>query len=354
MHQGTLEVERAPAAFHGYREAAFQFTGSAGEYFRIWVLNTLLSVLTLGAFSAWAKVRRKQYFYRNTWVDGSNFDYVASPTAILKGRLLAVFLLLALFAARQYAGALYVGAIVIGLVLTPCVLVSSLAFNARNSLYRNIRFAFVGQTRSAFFVYAKAFAIHVLSFGLGYPFVVFSATRFAVTHHRFGELEFQWSASASRYFSAYILALSLTLPVYAVLLAFAAWVRTHGMPNQASFVLLSGLVIFYGYLLVPAAFLRARLMNLRYGGLRVGDHVMTAELRGGEILALYVTNTLAVVVSLGLLIPWATVRMAAYEASRVTLHVASALDLSAQQGGAKEALGEGLSDLGDFQLGVGT
>jgi uncharacterized membrane protein YjgN (DUF898 family) len=353
MHQGTSEVERA-AAFHGYREAGFQFTGSAGEYFRIWVVNTLLSVLTLGAFSAWAKVRRKQYFYRNTWVDGSNFDYVGSPTAILRGRSLAVFLLAALFAARQYGGALYVSAIVAGLVLTPCVLVSSFAFNARNSLYRNIPFAFVGHTRAAFFVYAKAVAVYVLSCGVGYPFVAFSATRFALTHHRFGELQFQWSATVGRYFGAYILAFSLTLPVYAALLAFAAWVRMRGMPHESSVVLLCGLVIFYCYLLVPAAFLRARLLNLRYGGLRIGDHLLMAELRGGEVLALYVTNTVAIVASLGLLIPWARVRMAAYEASRLTLHVDGALDLSAKPGGAGEALGEGLSDLGDFELGVGT
>jgi uncharacterized membrane protein YjgN (DUF898 family) len=355
MHQGTSEAERAPAATsHGYRAAAFRFSGSAGEYFRVWVLNTLLSVVTLGAFSAWAKVRRKQYFYRNTWVDGSNFDYDASPVAILKGRALAAVLLFALFWARHYSHALYTAAIVVGLVLTPWVLVNSFAFHARNTVYRNIRFAFAGQVREAYFVYTKAFFVWLLSFGLGYPFVAFSATRFAVKKHCFGELEFQWSATAGRYFSAYIHALSLTVPVYAVLLGFAAWVRTHGMPSEASGVLLSGLLIFYAYLLVPAAFLRAHLTNLRYGGMRVGDHLVMADLRGGDLLKLYATNTLAIALSLGLLIPWARVRMAAYEASRLTLHIAGALELSAKQGGAKEALGEGLSDLGDFELGVGT
>src|SRR5258707_6333866 len=43
-----------------------RFTGRAGEYFRIWIVNICLSIVTLGIYSAWAKVRRKRYFYGNT------------------------------------------------------------------------------------------------------------------------------------------------------------------------------------------------------------------------------------------------------------------------------------------------
>ena len=68
----------------------------------------LLSIVTLGIFSAWAKVRNKQYFYRNTLVDGSSFEYLASPIAILKGRIIAAVALAAFFAAQQYSLTLYV------------------------------------------------------------------------------------------------------------------------------------------------------------------------------------------------------------------------------------------------------
>ncbi len=37
---------------------ALKFTGQQGEYFRIWIVNVCLSVITLGIYSAWAKVRR--------------------------------------------------------------------------------------------------------------------------------------------------------------------------------------------------------------------------------------------------------------------------------------------------------
>ena len=63
-----------------------QFTGSALEYFRIWIVNVCLTLVTLGIFSAWAKVRKKRYFYSHTLLDGTPFQYLGMPIPILKGR----------------------------------------------------------------------------------------------------------------------------------------------------------------------------------------------------------------------------------------------------------------------------
>jgi len=72
---------------------AFAFSGSGAEYFRIWIVNLLLTVVTLGIYSAWAKTRRLQYFYRNTRLADASFDFRGDPKAILRGRILAVLLL---------------------------------------------------------------------------------------------------------------------------------------------------------------------------------------------------------------------------------------------------------------------
>ena len=65
------------------------FTGTGGEYFKIWIVNLALTIVTLGVYSAWAKVRRLQYFYRHTRLAGAGFDYHGDPIAILKGRIIA-------------------------------------------------------------------------------------------------------------------------------------------------------------------------------------------------------------------------------------------------------------------------
>src|SRR5437867_2770564 len=60
----------------------FAFTGRATEYFRIWIISLCLSLATLGVYSAWGKVRKKRYLYAHTALDGTGFDYRASPLAI--------------------------------------------------------------------------------------------------------------------------------------------------------------------------------------------------------------------------------------------------------------------------------
>ena len=79
-----------------------EFHGKAGEYFRIWIVNILLTILTLGIYSAWAKVRNKQYFYASTTLDGSPFEYTANPITILKGRLVVVAVLVIYSATVRY------------------------------------------------------------------------------------------------------------------------------------------------------------------------------------------------------------------------------------------------------------
>ena len=54
-----------------------EFTGNAREFFGIWFVNLVLSVLTLGIYSAWAKVRTERYFYGNTRFGGAPFEYLS-------------------------------------------------------------------------------------------------------------------------------------------------------------------------------------------------------------------------------------------------------------------------------------
>src|SRR5438445_11167699 len=79
-----------------------EFTGTATEYFRIWIVNLFFTLVTLGIYSAWAKVRKRRYFYVSTRLDGDSFDYFASPKAILNGSIIA----LAIFATYAVAGEL--------------------------------------------------------------------------------------------------------------------------------------------------------------------------------------------------------------------------------------------------------
>ncbi len=127
----------------------FRFGGNGGELFRIWIANLFLTIVTLGIYSAWAKVRTNRYFWGNTHLGGTSFDYRANPLSILKGRLLVLVFLAAYGGVSVFwpmadapFGLLFVAFI-------PWAIVRSLTFRARNSSYRNIRFDFRGRYAAA-------------------------------------------------------------------------------------------------------------------------------------------------------------------------------------------------------------
>ena len=56
-------------------------------------MNIILTILTLGIYSAWAKVRHKKYIYGSARLNGAGFEYLADPAKILKGRMIVVVFL---------------------------------------------------------------------------------------------------------------------------------------------------------------------------------------------------------------------------------------------------------------------
>lgn len=131
------------------RELALRFDGTAGEYFRIWVVNLCLTLLSIGVFSAWAKVRKKRYFYSRTTLDGTPFQYLAQPVPILKGRVIAVFLVMLYYAASHFFTSLLPYVLALGVILAPWAVMRSAAFNARYTAYRNMTFGFDAGYRDA-------------------------------------------------------------------------------------------------------------------------------------------------------------------------------------------------------------
>ena len=73
-----------------------KFAGSAKEYFGIWIVNVILSIVTIGIYSAWAKVKRETYFKNNTLIGEIGFGYHATGMQIFKDRLIAFVTLVTL------------------------------------------------------------------------------------------------------------------------------------------------------------------------------------------------------------------------------------------------------------------
>ena len=181
------------------------FEGKAGEYFGIWIVNLLLSLITFGIYSAWAKVRRKKYFYNNTLIENVGFDYHANPIAILKGRIIA-FILFALYAYGKSSSPILAGIVVLLFFLAlPWLVVRGSIFNSRNTSHRGLRFDFVGTVRQAARVYMKLPILTGLTLGLMAPYAAHERKQFLMNNHRFGLSQFNMSRVMKQFYKVYLI-----------------------------------------------------------------------------------------------------------------------------------------------------
>ena len=124
----TQPLATAAATTTTRRELDIRFTGSGSEYFRIWIVNLLLTLVTLSLYYPWAKVRRLRYFYGNTMVDGHPLGFHANPMKMLRGYLLVALMLVLYSVAGKFSPLAGLVAFVIVAAIWPALLKSSMQF----------------------------------------------------------------------------------------------------------------------------------------------------------------------------------------------------------------------------------
>lgn len=337
----------------------FAFTGSGGEYFRIWAVNWLLTMVTLGIYSPWAKVRRLKYFHQHTLLAGHRFDYHGSPLTILKGRLigLALFLLVAFV---PFAGLLF-------LPLLPLLLRGSMRFHLRNTSYRGMRFNFSGSARGAYFVFLLGSLLSTLSFGLLAPYAHKWLKEYQHGNASYGDERFGFSSPVGPFYRIYLLSalllvvlagsltylfgglLSGLLPALPVPPAEGEGADLGMIMHLVAAVFISNIVLA----LVVAPFFAARMANLTWSSTRLGRHALRSRLSAGGLIWIYITNFLLVVFTLGLFTPWALVDIARYRVQAMALLPAGPLDeFIASRQAEVSAVGQETAEWFDMDIGL--
>lgn len=334
-------VPAAPLPVAATREIPLEFRGSGSAYFKIWIVNIILSILTLGIYSAWAKVRRKQYFYGSTRLKGASFEYLAKPLKILKGRVIIVIMVLIYSTVSQLipiAGPVFSLSFVFVL---PWIVVQSLSFNARNSSFRNIRFGFSGGVKDAAMVFIVWPTLSLLTLGLLFPAAYYRQRKFIVENSSYGSTRFSFSATSKDYYGLYLKAL-LPILLGIVAIAGSAFVFVPIAP-------LLGLVL-YLYLF---SYFSVKTTNLLLNSSRLASHRFSANLKVRDLIVIVATNSVATALTLGLFYPWAKVRAYRYKLEHLTLVAAGEIE-SFIAGAEKQvsAFADEFSDFFDMDFGI--
>lgn len=338
-----------PPAAPAPRPVPFEFRGSGSEYFRIWIVNLLLSIITLGIYSAWAKVRRLRYFHGSTFLDGHSFDYHAEPVSILIGRLITVGGYGLFVIAGNINPLLNLLLLPLLLAGLPWVIMRSRRFHLRMTSWRGLRFGFHGDYKGAFKAYVLWWLAAVFTVGILLPMFLQRRLTYLLDNSAYGSQRSTFKVGAGPFYKLYGKVILLALGVIFALAIVAAIMSTMG-PMGAGVAAVLGAA---GVLLVLAVY-QASVLNLAFGSLQIGPHRVQSTLKGGELAGLLITNAVLIVVTLGLYSPWAKVRLLRYQLQHTQLIAEGDLGeftASATPDDSK-ALGDEISDFFDVDFGI--
>jgi uncharacterized membrane protein YjgN (DUF898 family) len=341
----------------------FEFLGSGGEYFGIWIVNLALTVLTLGIYSAWATLRTRRYFRGNTVLAGHSFDYHASPVRILIGRAIAVGLLVSYNLSVSFSPYALLFWLPLFLVVLPWLINSSLRFNARNTSYRNVRFNFTGRYGQALKAYILWPILGFLTLGFLMPLARRVADYYWINHHTFGGRPFETKFSIWRIYAIFLIGLGLSIALVLVVggLAAAAFAA---MPHGQTFdpkapgafmplFILAVVLIEVAFITLGIA-IATMVFNLAVSNTILdGRHKLGAKLSPARVAWIVITNVVLTMLTLGIFYPWAQVRIARYRVEQLTLEAASDLDeFTSEAFGTQSAVGEEIAGFFDLDFGL--
>jgi uncharacterized membrane protein YjgN (DUF898 family) len=371
------------------------FSGRTGEYFQIWLVNTALTLASVGLYMPWARVRTRRYFLGQIRLQESGLDYQANPRAMFFGwvviglgfTLLSSFgdlLTMGLTSAVQLwvkgswivplLSAGVVGVILlIQLVTLSWLLVQSLRYNSSMTSYRNLRFGF-GNVEARFNLCKEMVILLLLRFlvpislGLLQPYAAWRWRRFLIRHRRFGTTPFAFTAKPSDFRRLHLRALPLLLPAIAsiatlllsVALAINKVISTPGVtaPSLIPSVILTVIAIAMAIASIPllliwSCWLEARAASLSWRCTHLGELRFACAWRARDLIRLRLLHGLALVFSLGLAWPWVRIRETRYRLQRISVSPAKALDGFLAGGQERiSALAEGSFAMDDAMAGL--
>ena len=306
------------------QENRFEFDGEGGELFGIYISNLLLSIVTLGIYSFWGRVRMQKFIYQHTSLLKERFDYHATGKELFVGFLKGagiVFAAILAFMLIQYVLVMIAGEwggylsilllIAALLAVTPYLIVNSQRFALSRSSWRNIRFSFTGMPQDLMVDFIKGYLLTVITLGIYAPWFMVSMRRFFTNNSKYGDENFQFEGDGGELFGIYIKGFLLTIVTL-------------------------GIYVYW---------LSADLTRYFAAHSSVQGKKFKSDITGGQIFGTMIVSMLMIIFSLGFATPWAIVKIMKLNTSTTMLVGTPDLSkITASPDGGASALADGIGD----------
>ena len=392
LQAGPQSAAPSPLAITPY---PLEFSGSGGEYFRVWIVNVLLSIVTIGFYTPFARRRTAQYFWNHTVVAESPLEFSVQQKRMVLGFLILVGLYMALRIASDTGQDTVVAVMMLaGAALAPYFWASAMRFRLNATRWRGVRLQFIASWSEVYraswpvFVIALAWIAAMMAIGFTVPegddatpaevvpaVIGFSLLAVLVSLVCIMRLEFNYKSllvargrvggQVGRWkpvFGDFVRIWVATLGVFLVCLvlvalAFAGLMATFvqlakapkpGLREIFLMLALGVAFIFVAFLASsPArAYRQARMFQLVWNNIGVSQVArFKCELKVWRYVGLRLRNLLLTLLTLGFFRPFALVSEYRMKTESVTLHVKGGLDqLAGQLGREEQGLGDAIAD----------
>ncbi|MEK8051576.1 YjgN family protein [Ideonella sp. DXS22W] len=378
-----LSAPSAPAT----RQLALRFTGSGSEYLRIWIVNLLLTLVTLTLYAPFAKLRRLRWQYANTLVDGQPLGFHGDAWKMLRGHLLILVFAGVYLAAGRFSATAGLLASAALAALWPALWQASLRFRLANTSWRGVRLQFTGSLGEAYAAVAPMLlpaalalasfvrpaepgteapwwlALAPLATGLLWPWVAFRMKRYQHAHYHWAGQTTRLDTTAGAFYGVNFRAgMVVVLPVFLVGVVAAILLpalSSHKQPAHTGAVVFIGLMgmIALGYvtaLIFGQAYLLARMQNLIWGHTRSDKLRFLSALEVRPVMAQLARNLVFTALTLGLYWPFGWVRLTALRLGSLQIEASEdpALWVAGTAPSAGSAVGDAAGDLLDIDVGL--
>jgi uncharacterized membrane protein YjgN (DUF898 family) len=376
------------------RPLTIRFTGSGSEYFRIWIVNLLLSIVTLSLYRPWAKVRRLRYFYANTLVADHALDFHGNPLKMLRGYLLVGAMLLAYSVGARVSPLAALVAFGALCVLWPALWRASMQFRLANTSWRGLRFRFAGDLGGAYrtllplFVpglvlvamglfiddpqhppawYFKGLALVVLAGIALVPLAFWNMKRYQHDHYGLGQWQTRLTTGPGSFYALTLKVIGLfvltaiVVFIVAVVIGAVVGFAFKGMfsepSNRVVLAALTGLlggIVWLLTLLVPLPYATSRTQNLVWSHTQADALRFESRLEFKALFGLTFRNWLLMLLTLGLYWPFAAVALYRIRVEAITPHLSGDLDALHASARARgdDASGDAAGDLFGIDIGL--
>ncbi len=264
----------------------FRFHGEGSEMLKMFIVNAFLTIISLGLYYPWAKANYLKYYYNQTEFKNSRFNFSGTGKEMFRGFIKVYLIFIIIYVGSYFVqyfdeiyGAIYsfIGYLILFLIM-PYAIHGFLRYRTSRSSWRSIRFGYRGERAVFVKKYLLGLFLCIITLGVYWIWFKVDMKKYIFENIKFGNVNTEYTADGSDLFVIHLKGIILTILTFGI---YQFWYEKELFEYELQNI------------------------KMHQNGNQINFNTIVD---GIDFLALGLVNTILVIFTLGLAIPWVMVR----------------------------------------------